>query len=141
MPQLKLQERGTEVKSLADQSKEATEQIGAILSDTRKWVSAVVMATEQGTKAVESGVEQSRVTGEAINSLFDSVATSVQAATVISASSNEQLAGTEQASKAMVSIEQTMRENLHGTSQVEESSKKLEELGESLDLLVKYYKV
>jgi|GEM_PF-594968 len=130
-----------EIKSLADQSKEATQKIGAILSDTQKWVSSVVMATEQGTKAVESGVEQSVVTGDSINSLFDSVATSVQAATVISSSSNEQLAGTEQASKAMVSIEQTLRENLYGTSQVEESAKKLEELGDSLDQLVKYYKV
>jgi len=131
----------TEIKTLADQSKEATGQIGTILSDTRKWVSSVVMATEQGTKAVESGVEQSKVTGQSINSLFDSVATSVQAATVISASSTEQLAVMEQASKAMVSIEQTMRENLYGTSQVEESAKKLEELGDSLDQLVKYYKV
>jgi len=131
----------TEIKSLADQSKETTGQIGTILSDTRKWGSSVVMATEQGTKAVESGVEQSKVTGQSINSLFDSVATSVQAATVISASSTEQLAVMEQASKAMVSIEQTMRENLYGTSQVEESAKKLEDLGESLDRLVKYHKV
>jgi methyl-accepting chemotaxis protein len=104
-------------------------------------VSAVVMATEQGTRAVESGVEQSILTGEPINSLFDTVATSVQAATVINASSNEQLAGTEKASKAMVSIEQTMRENLYGTSQVEESPKKLEDLGESPDRLVKCYRV
>jgi methyl-accepting chemotaxis protein len=45
-----------EIKTLADQSKEATEQVRSILQETRKWVSAVVMATEQGGKAVEAGV-------------------------------------------------------------------------------------
>jgi methyl-accepting chemotaxis protein len=130
-----------EIRSLADQSREATEEIRAILSDTQKWVSAVVMATEQGTKAVESGVEQSLIAGEAIKSLVDSVANSAQAASVIGASTTEQLAGTEQASTAMISIEQTMRENLAGSSQVEASAKKLQDLGGSLGELVQYYKI
>ena len=130
-----------EIKSLADQSKEATDQIRSILDDTRKWVSAVVMAAEQGSKAVDSGVEQSVIAGDAIKSLVDSVANSAQAASVISASSEEQLAGTEQASSAMVNIEQTMRENVDGTSQVETAAKKLQDLGESLNELVKYYKL
>lgn len=130
-----------EIKTLADQSREATNEIRAILNDTQKWVSAVVMATEQGTKAVESGVEQSLIAGEAIKSLVDSVANSAQAASVIGASTSEQLAGTEQASNAMISIEQTMRQNLDGSSQVEISAKKLQDLGSSLDELVKYYKI
>ena len=46
-----------EIKTLADQSKEATEHIRTILDDTRKWVSAAVMATEQGGKAVEAGLQ------------------------------------------------------------------------------------
>jgi methyl-accepting chemotaxis protein len=99
------------------------------------------MATEQGGKAVESGVEQSILAGDAISSLVDSVANSAQAASVISASSEEQLAGTEQASTAMVSIERAVRENLDGTSQVDAAAKKLQELGDVLDQLVKYYKV
>ena len=45
-----------EIKTLADRSREATEQIRSILEDTRKWIAAVVMATEQGNKAVTSGV-------------------------------------------------------------------------------------
>jgi methyl-accepting chemotaxis protein len=130
-----------EIKTLADESKAATNEIRTILSNTRQCVSAVVMATEQGTKAVESGVEQSRVTGEAIRSLVESVANSAQAAGIINASSNEQLAGTEQASSAMMNIEQAMRENLNVISQVEESAKKLEDLGRSLDQLVNYYRL
>lgn len=130
-----------EIKSLADQSKDATDQIKTILDETRKFVNAVVMATEQGSKAVESGVEQSALAGEVLKSLVESVANSAQAASIITASSKEQLAGMEQVSSAMVNIEQTMRENLDGTAQVESATKKLQDLGESLDRLVKYYRL
>ncbi len=130
-----------EIKTLADESKEATDQIRRILDDTRKWVSTVVMATEQGTKAVESGVEQSVIAGDSIKSLVERVASSAQEATVIAASTEEQLAGIEQASSAMVQIEKAMHQNLEGTSQVEAAAKKLESLGNTLNELVKYYKV
>src|SRR4028119_1286641 len=42
-----------EVKSLADQSKQATTQVRTILNDIQKATGAAVMATEQGSKAVE----------------------------------------------------------------------------------------
>src|SRR5438128_3440680 len=48
-----------EVKSLAEQSRQATTQVRAILSDIQKATSAAVMATEQGGKVVEAGVAQS----------------------------------------------------------------------------------
>jgi len=50
-----------EIKALSDQSKEATDQVRAILEDVRKWVSAVVMATEQGSKAVEAEIGRAHV--------------------------------------------------------------------------------
>jgi methyl-accepting chemotaxis protein len=130
-----------EIKTLADESRKATDQIRTILDDTRKWVSTVVMATEQGTKAVESGVEQSVLAGDSIKSLVERVASSAQEASVIAASTDEQLAGIEQASSAMVQIEKAMHQNLEGTSQVEAATKKLESLGITLNELVKYYKV
>ena len=46
-----------EIKSLADQSKNATEKITQILQEIRKSVASVVMATEEGGKAVLDGVE------------------------------------------------------------------------------------
>ncbi|HVU24666.1 MAG TPA: methyl-accepting chemotaxis protein, partial [Opitutus sp.] len=48
-----------EVKSLAEQSKQATGQVRSILNDIQKATTAAVMATEQGSKAVEAGVKQS----------------------------------------------------------------------------------
>ena len=47
-----------EVKSLAEQSRQATTQVRTILMEVQKATSAAVMATEQGTKAVAAGVKQ-----------------------------------------------------------------------------------
>ncbi|MBI5249379.1 MAG: methyl-accepting chemotaxis protein [Desulfomonile tiedjei] len=130
-----------EIKNLADQSKKATEQVKSILNDTRKWVNAVVMAAEQGGKAVDAGVTQSLVAGEAIQSLASSVATSSQAASVIDSTSEQQFIGVDQVARAMANIEHAMRQNLDGTSQLEAAAKELEELGEFLRGLVHRYKI
>jgi methyl-accepting chemotaxis protein len=47
-----------EVRSLAERSKEATAQIKSILNDIQKAVNHAVMSTEQGSKAVDSGVKR-----------------------------------------------------------------------------------
>lgn len=129
-----------EIKSLADQSKEATDQIRTILGETQRWVGAVVMATEQGSKAVEAGVEQSILAGEAITSLAASVNTSSQAASVIDVSSQQQFTGVGQVASAMTSIETAMRQSIEGTKQLEDEAKRLEELGGSLKSSIERYK-
>ncbi|MFH0824147.1 MAG: methyl-accepting chemotaxis protein, partial [Pseudomonadota bacterium] len=129
-----------EIKSLADQSRQATHQIGTILEDTRKWVSAVVMATEQGAKAVDAGVEQSITSGEAINLLAENVSASSQAAVVIHTSSEQQFVGVDQVAGAMANIEQAIQQSVAGTRQLEAAAVRLEELGGSLQELVKGYR-
>lgn len=129
-----------EIKSLADQSREATEQIRVILDDTRKWVSAVVMATEQGGKAVDAGVEQSVLAGEAIRALAESVTASSQAASVIDAQSEQQVTGVDQVAGAIGNIDSVMRQNLEAASQLEGAAGRLKELGASLRELVQRYK-
>ncbi len=130
-----------EIKTLADQSKEATGQIRHILEDTQKWVNAVVMVTQQGSKAVDAGVEQSVVAGEAIRALSESVAVSSQAASVIDAQTVQQLTGVSQVSDAMKSIEEAMQQNLDAASQLEGASNKLKKLQTSLSELVGRYQV
>lgn len=129
-----------EIKALSDQSREATDQVRAILEDIRKWVSAVVMAAEQGSKAVEAGVLQSRLAGDAIQSLADSVAVSSQISSTIHASSEQQFAGVDQVSAAMGNIEMAMQQNVSGAKALEISGKKLDELGNALNGLVARYK-
>jgi methyl-accepting chemotaxis protein len=130
-----------EIKALSDQSREATDQIRTILDETRKWVSAVVMATEQGSKAVEAGVEQSNLAGESIQTLSQSVAQSAQAASLIETTSDQQTAGVDQVADAMSNIEQAMHQNTTGTRQIERAAIRLDEVGLQLKQLVERYHV
>jgi len=130
-----------EIKSLADQSRAATQQIRTILDENRKWVSAVVMATEQGGKAVDAGVNQSILAGDSIRGLVSSVEESSRAAGVIDVTSEQQYIGVDQVAKAMVNIEQAMQQNLAGSVQLESAARRLEDLGAQLREMVAMYQV
>ena len=130
-----------EIRSLAEQSKQSTAQIRAILGDIQKATSAAVLATEQGSKAVETGVKQSVQTGESIRVLADSIVESAQAAAQIAASSQQQLAGMEQVLIAVSNIKQAMDQNVAGTKQTEAAAQNLHELGQKLKQLVEQYRI
>ena len=130
-----------EIKSLAQQSKQATIQVRNILSDIQKATSAAVMATEQTTKAVENGVKQSSQTGESIKRLADTSNKSVEAAVQIVASSQQQVVGMDQISLAMNNINQAGTENAASMMQAEKAAKGLNELGQKLKHLVEQYKI
>ena len=126
-----------EIKSLADQSRESTQQVTKILQEIRKSVGAVVMATEEGGKAVLSGVEQSQSAGEAIQRLADSIVEFSQAAGVIFNSSGNQFGRVARASSAMKNAELAVNSSIQSTTQLENEAKRLEQLALSLKGLVR----
>jgi methyl-accepting chemotaxis protein len=130
-----------EVKSLAEQSRQATNQVRTILNDIQKATAAAVMATEQGTKAVEAGVQQSRQTGDAIVALAGGVSEAAQAATQIAASSQQQLVGVDQVASAIDSIKQATTQNVDSAKLLETAAGKLSELGQTLKQLVSRYQL
>lgn len=121
-----------EVKELADQSKQATRQVRAILGDIQKSISTAVMTTEQGSRTVAAGVEQTTEAGNAIRVLAESISDAAQAAVQIAASSQQQLAGMDQVALAMENIKQVSAENAAGAKQSEASAQNLHELGQKL---------
>jgi len=130
-----------EVKSLAEQSKQATAQVRGILGEIQKATTAAVLATEQGSKAVEAGVKQSAEAGDSIRQLADTITESAQAAAQIAASSQQQVVGTDQVALAMENIKQASAQNVAGTKQAETAAHNLHELGQKLKRLVDQYKV
>jgi methyl-accepting chemotaxis protein len=130
-----------EVKSLAEQSRQATLRVRQILDDIQKSTSSAVMTTEQGSKAVEAGAVKSKEAGESIQRLASSVSEAAQATTQISVSSQEQLVGMDQVVSAMESIKQASTQNVTATKQVESAARDLHELGQKLKQLVEQYMV
>ncbi len=130
-----------EVRNLAEQSKHATAQVRAILTDIQKATSTAVMATEQGSKAVAAGMKRSTEAGESIRILTESIGEAAQAAAQIAASSQQQLAGMDQMALAMDNIKQASTQNVAGTKQTEIAAKNLHDLGQKLKQLVERYTV
>jgi methyl-accepting chemotaxis protein len=130
-----------EVKSLAEQSRVATDRVRAILSDIQKATTAAVMATEQGNKAVEAGSRQTEIAGESIQALTSTVSEAAQAATQIAASSQQQLVGMDQVAGAMENIKQASTQNVASARQLETAARNLSDLGQRLKALVENYTV
>ena len=130
-----------EVKNLAEQSKKATAQIRSLLGDIQKGTNIAVLATEQGSKAVENGVRQSRDAGEAIRQLAESIGENAAAANQIAVSAQQQMVGMDQLALATANIKETTSQNMESTRQAEIAAHSLHELGVKLKQLVERYKV
>jgi len=130
-----------EMRSLADQSKQATEQVRRILNDIQKAISSAIMATEQGGKTVESGVRQTTETEGAIQTIEQGASGTVLAATQILASSNEQMVGLNQVAQAMDNIRNASDQIVQSTRQAEQATSSLNDMGKRLCHLVERFKV
>jgi len=130
-----------EIKSLAEQSKQATTQVRNILTDVQKATSAAVMATEQGSKAVEAGVKQSAQAGDSIRVLAESSSEAAQTAIQIVASSQQQQLGMDQIKTSMGMINQAGIETASSMQQATTAARNLHELGLKLKGLVEQFKV
>lgn len=130
-----------EIRNLAEQSKQSTNQIKGILDDIQKATSSAVMVTEQGSRAVADGEKCATEAGEAIRQLSTSVADASRAATQIVASSNEELVGMEQVAQAMENIRQAGDQNSQSASQLESALRELNDLGRQLESHIQRYKL
>ncbi|HJW24153.1 MAG TPA: methyl-accepting chemotaxis protein [Rhodocyclaceae bacterium] len=129
-----------EVKSLAEQSKQATAQVRGILGDIQKATAGAVMATEQGSKTVEAGVKLSAEAGSAIRALSQSMEEAVQAAAQIAASAQQQQAGMDQVALAMQNIRDASAQNVASSRQTETAAENLHQLGLTLKELLRHYR-
>jgi methyl-accepting chemotaxis protein len=129
-----------EVRNLAEQSRQATAQVRAILSDIQKATNVTVMATEEGTKQVEEGMVLASQAGESIEQLASVIGESAQAATQMVAGGRQQAAGVEQVAVAMQSIHQATVQSLESTRQTEKAAQELNDLARSLNDIVQQYR-
>lgn len=125
-----------EIRSLADQSKQATARVRKILGDIQNATNSAVIATEQGTKKVEAGVTLTNRAGETIEMLGRSVEASAGAARLIANASRQQTSGIQQVSDAMNGINEATKSSVGGMQQTEASAKKLAEMTNHMQALV-----
>ncbi len=128
-----------EVKSLAEQSKQATVQVRGILGEIQRATSSTVLAAEQGSKSVSEGVKQSSQAGEAIRQLAENIDQGAEAVAEIAVSAQQQLAGLDQLVLAMESIREASVQNMSSSKQAETAAQGLHVLGQKMkDMLMRF---
>ncbi len=131
----------SEVKNLADQSREATVQVRSILGDIQKGINSSVMLTEEAVKRVESGKQQADVADRTIREMTESIQQSVQAFQQIVAGSNQQQIGFTQVMQAVRDIGQASQQTAGSTRQLEKAAVNLTALAQQLQKAVERYRI
>lgn len=129
----------TEVRSLATQSRQATDQIQAILQDIQKATNTSVMSTEEGAKVVAQGVELAGRSRQAIDQLGCAIDEAAERALQVMAGGQQQTAGMEQIAVAIRNVQQAAYQNLASTRQAEKAASELNALAQTLDAMVSLY--
>jgi methyl-accepting chemotaxis protein len=130
-----------EVRNLAEQSRQATAQVKAILSEIQKATNATVMATEEGTKGVDRGVQLAAQAQQSIEQLSQVISESAQASMQMAVGGQQQVSGIDQVALAMQNINQATVQSLSSTRQTERTAQNLNDLARELTELVSQYQV
>ncbi len=125
-----------EVKSLADQSKQAVVQVRTILIEIEKASEMAVQAADRGRHTIDTGRERSVEAAGVIRRLADGAVDDAESSTQVIASSQQQLAGLEQIDQAIHSINDASAQSTKGTRQVEQEVLRLQTLARELNSLV-----
>lgn len=130
-----------EVRQLAEQSREATARVSAILNEIQQATNTAVMVTEEGSKGAASGMQLVSRAGDAIRDLAGVVEQSTQAARQIAASTQQQSNGMNQLVAAMQSIKQASNQAAASSKQAEQSVHELNEMARQMEEAVAGYRL
>jgi methyl-accepting chemotaxis protein len=125
-----------EVKSLAEQSKQAVIQVRTILNEIQKAGLMAVQAAERGRQTIEAGRQRSAEAGEVVQKVAVRAVDDTEASNQVTASSRQQLAGLEQIAQAIQSINDAGHQATAGTRQVEQHARHLQELAVELRSMI-----
>ncbi len=130
-----------EVRNLAEQSKQATTRVRTILGDIQRATNAAVLATEQGTKGVETGTIMAGQAGNVIEQLTETIQEAAETAQQIAASAHQQSIGMDQITQAMSDINQATAQFVSGANQTQVAAQDLTKVARELQETTEQYKV
>jgi len=128
-----------EVRSLAEQSQRATEQIKSILGEIQRSTNVSVMATEQGIEAAKRGAERADATRTIIQGIGERLAELAEPTDRIAEAADEQCIALEQVATAMANISEATAQVVEGSRQAEEAAHQLNDLASSLSQTVERF--
>lgn len=126
-----------EIRKLADRVGAATKEIRTLIDEVRGAVNTTVMATETGSKAVDSGQRQFGDVAAAFEKIAGLVVTTTDASREIELSTKQQSTAVEQVNIAIGNVAQTSRETEASSTQTLQTAQQLAGLSGELLRIVK----
>ncbi|MGD0196289.1 MAG: methyl-accepting chemotaxis protein [Solirubrobacteraceae bacterium] len=130
-----------EVKDLAQQSRDATARVDAILGDVRQATRASVAASEASAEVVERGLDLTTRADEGIRKLAAIIHEAAAAAEQIATSAESQSLSMDQIAEAMAAISDDTVQFVAGARSSEAAAQRLNELSAKLSTLSERYRV
>ena len=130
-----------EIRSLADQSIQATDQVRDILSGITTAVRGAVQITEAGAARMDTQLTQVRSSGENLRELSEIVRTNSGAVRQIAAAVSQQAAGVSQIFTAVTDLSTMMRHTVERIDSTNEAAKVVKDVMDQTSTLLKSYRV
>ena len=122
----------SEIRKLADESKQATSKIISLINDIQQTANSTVLATEEGTKEIESGLELAHIISENIEQLIGSISEISASINEIIASSNQINSDTASAKEYIEEISKLADNNKQFADDTESICEKIESTSNNL---------
>jgi methyl-accepting chemotaxis protein len=126
-----------EIRKLADRVGGSTKEIRGLVDDIRSAVNTTVMATEGGSKAVDTGTRQFGEVASSFKHIAGLVVTTTEAAREIELSTKQQSTAVEQVNIAVSNVAQASRETETSSTQTLQTASQLATLSRSLAALIR----
>jgi methyl-accepting chemotaxis protein len=118
----------SEVRRLAEKTRESTETIRPIISEIQSATSSSIQATEQGTREVDRWRETVNLSAATFQEIIQMIEKTLEASTQISLATHQQTSANEQVVQAMHQIAETVRETAANMRSSTASASELKEM-------------
>lgn len=125
-----------EIRNLADRVGASAKEIRPLIEDIRSTANAAVMATEDGSKAVDAGGRRFAEVATTFTGIAEAVSTTSEAAREIELSTKQQSTAVEQVNQAVASVAVAAKQMESSTGQTFQASSQLAGLAKDLSRLV-----
>ena len=126
-----------EIRKLADRVGNSTKEIKTLIEEIRSAVHTTVMATESGSKAVDSGTRQFSEVSAAFQRIVHLVETTTEASREIELSTKQQTTAVEQVNIAIANVAQAAKESEVSCTQTLQTVSELTSLSKNLSRLIR----
>ncbi|MEA5419383.1 methyl-accepting chemotaxis protein [Spirulina sp. CCNP1310] len=126
----------TEIRKLADQSKQSASQINTLVADIQNAANSTVIVTHTGTQTVESSITITQATANTFVQVAEAINQIVMNNQQISLNVKQQAIATQQVADAMLTLNKGVQETAAGIRQTQVGTRQLNQAALDLQALV-----